>query len=413
MNRLGSIARRVALLVAVTLLACAPERPSASDGSLEHRVLLVANRNSAVSVRLADAYQRARGVLPSHRVLLTCPTTEEIDRETYRATIRRPLVDFWQVCPDSLRPDFVVLMKGIPHKIRGTEGVDGDQASVDSELAFVPEVAAGLVEGSLRGGRRNLYLAVPGGEVPPFRSRTYGMLLVTRIDGFTEADARALLDRSLRADSLRSDEVRSEAALSEDPPKLPTIVLDLRGSHEDDGERWLRQTAERIETTAAGRVHVLLEDGPLFVVEATDVVGYASWGSNDPAAVRGLRFEWLPGGLATTYVSTSARTFDEPPATWAPGRWKDQDAHWRGSPQSLIGDIVREGATGVSGNAYEPYLHGCVRPDLLFPAWFSGRNLAESFYAAMPLLSWQGVVLGDPLCRRYVPAPETRFDERP
>ena len=27
-----------------------------------------------------------------------------------------------------------------------------------------------------------------------------------------------------------------------------------------------------------------------------------------------------------------------------------------------------------------------------------GRNLAESFYLALPHLSWQAVVLGDPLC---------------
>ena len=38
------------------------------------------------------------------------------------------------------------------------------------------------------------------------------------------------------------------------------------------------------------------------------------------------------------------------------------------------------------------------RPDLLFPAYFSGRNLAESYYLAIPALSWQNIVVGDPLC---------------
>jgi len=32
------------------------------------------------------------------------------------------------------------------------------------------------------------------------------------------------------------------------------------------------------------------------------------------------------------------------------------------------------------------------------PAWYQGRNLADSYYLALPYLSWQGVVLGDPLC---------------
>jgi hypothetical protein len=43
-------------------------------------------------------------------------------------------------------------------------------------------------------------------------------------------------------------------------------------------------------------------------------------------------------------------------------------------------------------------LSGCARPDYLLPAYYQGRNLAESYYLALPFLSWQGVVLGDPLC---------------
>ena len=32
------------------------------------------------------------------------------------------------------------------------------------------------------------------------------------------------------------------------------------------------------------------------------------------------------------------------------------------------------------------------------PAYAHGRNLAESYYLALPFLSWQGVIFGDPLC---------------
>jgi tetratricopeptide (TPR) repeat protein len=42
-----------------------------------------------------------------------------------------------------------------------------------------------------------------------------------------------------------------------------------------------------------------------------------------------------------------------------------------------------------------------VRPDILFPAYLSGFNLAESFYLATPYLSWQTVVVGDPLCAPF------------
>jgi Tfp pilus assembly protein PilF len=49
----------------------------------------------------------------------------------------------------------------------------------------------------------------------------------------------------------------------------------------------------------------------------------------------------------------------------------------------------------------EPYLDASVRADVLFPAYFAGFNLAESFYLSMPYLSWQTVVVGDPLCRPF------------
>ncbi len=70
-----------------------------------------------------------------------------------------------------------------------------------------------------------------------------------------------------------------------------------------------------------------------------------------------------------------------------------------GSPQSLTADYIHEGATGASGHVVEPYLHACPRPQILLPAYLGGRNLAESFYLSIPLLSWMNIVVGDPLCR--------------
>jgi tetratricopeptide (TPR) repeat protein len=49
----------------------------------------------------------------------------------------------------------------------------------------------------------------------------------------------------------------------------------------------------------------------------------------------------------------------------------------------------------------EPYLDASIRADILFPAYLAGFNLAESFYLAMPYLSWQTMVVGDPLCRPF------------
>jgi tetratricopeptide (TPR) repeat protein len=52
----------------------------------------------------------------------------------------------------------------------------------------------------------------------------------------------------------------------------------------------------------------------------------------------------------------------------------------------------------------EPFLDAIIRPQVLFPVYLSGFNLAESFFLAMPYLSWQDIVIGDPLCAPFAPA---------
>jgi hypothetical protein len=54
-----------------------------------------------------------------------------------------------------------------------------------------------------------------------------------------------------------------------------------------------------------------------------------------------------PGAIAATFVSTDARTFKEPPADWTPTNINDSSKFFGGSPQSLIGDLIREGARAL------------------------------------------------------------------
>jgi uncharacterized protein (TIGR03790 family) len=101
----------------------------------------------------------------------------------------------------------------------------------------------------------------------------------------------------------------------------------------------------------------------------------------------------------TEFVSSDGRTFDRPPDSWNITTWKDTGHYFAGSPQTLTADYIHEGATGCSGHVDEPLLAATPRPDVLLPAYFGGRNLAESYYAAIGKLSWMNIVVGDPLCR--------------
>jgi Flp pilus assembly protein TadD len=71
----------------------------------------------------------------------------------------------------------------------------------------------------------------------------------------------------------------------------------------------------------------------------------------------------------------------------------------------MAADLVREGATGVSAHVSEPYLDATIRPQILFPAYLAGFNLAEAYYLAMPYVSWQTMILGDPLVAPFRESP--------
>ena len=226
--------------------------------------------------------------------------------------------------------------------------------------------------------------SAPVSDARRFTHELYDIYLVSRLDGFSEEDAIALIDRSVA--SSRSGDFLLDAT------GIPANRL---------ADRWLRTAADRL-ATSGHRDHVVFESTSEVLIDRRNVLGYSSLGSNDPAlARRRLGLQFVPGALASTFVSTDARTLDEPPGGWQPGRTADPTMFFRGSPQSLSADLIREGVTGVAGQVAEPFLDGSIRPDILFPAYAAGFNLVEAFYLAMPYLSWQTVIFGDPLCAPF------------
>ena len=148
-----------------------------------------------------------------------------------------------------------------------------------------------------------------------------------------------------------------------------------------------------------------MDESTKVLYDQTDVIGYAGWGSNDRNRhKRFLGFHWLPGAIMTEYVSTNARTFARPPENWNISDWGTPKLWFVGSPQTMTADYIQEGVTGASGHVDEPYLIMTPRPDFLLPAYYNGRNLAESYYLAIRSLSWQNIVVGDPLCSIGKPA---------
>jgi uncharacterized protein (TIGR03790 family) len=353
-------------------------------------VAVIVNDNSADSQRIAEHYARTRGLPESNVLRIRTSTDEAIEQDAYVKTIEQPIGLAIRRAGLQDRLLYLVLTKGVPLRVNGTTGPNGTVASVDSELTLLYRRMVGqpiLVQGSIENpyylGEREI------GEARPFSHREHDIYLVTRIDAFTVDQALALIDRAQK------------------PSTDGRIVLDQRGTG-GTGDQWLAQAASRLEEQGQ-KSRVVLESTPKAARGESAVLGYYSWGASDPDnRVRSVGMGFVPGSIAANLESFDARTFRQPPGAWLPTASSDKATWFEGTGDALIGDLVRDGVTGVSGQVAEAYLAGAIRPEILFPTYLAGFNLVEAFYLAIPTLSWQTVVVGDPLCAPFGRKPLSR-----
>lgn len=338
-------------------------------------VLVVINDNSSLSREIGEYYARRRGIPASNVCRIRTSPAEEIARPDYNRDIAAPIVAFLRQNKLVESILYIVTTAGVPLRVSRISGNDTttDGAAVDSELtllyADMHSGRAHSLPGSLPSpyfGKRDVKFSHP--QVP--------MYLVTRLAAYDFDGVKGIIDRSLQATNRGK------------------FVIDLRSSSDEDGNNWLRNAAILLP-----KERTILDESAKVLYDQTDVIGYAAWGSNDRnRKKRFVGFRWLPGAIMTEYVSTNGRTFVRPPDNWNISDWNSQKLWFAGSPQSMTADYILEGATGASGHVSEPFLSMNPRPDFLLPAYYQGRNLAESYYLAIRALSWQNIVIGDPLC---------------
>ena len=350
-------------------------------------VLVAVNDASSVSHRIGDYYAAKRAVTAANVIALTgleADPNDTLTRSQYQTLIETPIADWFRRHAAHDRILYLVLTKGIPLRIQGTAGPRGTVASVVSELTLLYRKLSGrtvLAEGTV--DYPYFLDAAPVDGADRFTHAQFDIFLVSRLDGFTVDDVLSMIDRG------------SSTVLD------GRFVLEKKDASPHPGNTWLGEAATRLESNGSASA-VKLDATTHVLREEPSVLGYYSWGSSDPGINRrhpGHQF--LPGSLAAMYLSSDARTFREPPAEWEIGTWNDQETHFVGSPEWLVGDLIREGVSGAAGHVAEPTAGGTIRPQLLFPAYVSGFNLVASFYLAMPYLSWQTVVVGDPLCAPF------------
>lgn len=335
--------------------------PATAEGK---RVIVVWNRAVPEGEELAKYYAWKRGVPKTQVVMISVIGAETMNSDEFEAKIIRELQPRTQKLPGV---DFIVLAKGMPLRI--FDLVIRQHYSLDSYISTMDMDLKPMVNPSSAEVQR---IASPYfNKDEPFSRKKYGFFLVTRLDGYTFADARRMVDNSINA---RGD-------------KGPFHLDAMPNFNVNDGYGAMNASlAEAARVLGDRGFQVNFDKTADFARVPGPVMGYASWGSNDHKYVKdhyvGVRFK--PGAIAETFVSTSGRTMK--PVT---------------EGQSVITDLIKNGVTGVKGYVNEPYTLALARPNILFDRYTRGYNLAESFAMASPLLKWRDIVFGDPLCRPY------------
>ncbi len=205
------------------------------------------------------------------------------------------------------------------------------------------------------------------------------MYLVARLDGPTVDIAKALVDKAKRAEAhgLKG-----------------TAYFDARGTGEDrtgygQGDWWINRAYA--ETRKAGVKAVLDTRPELFAAgQCPDTILY--WGFYKVFDFTDAFNGTFPDGAIACHIAS----FEAANLRWQPEKINNgQHGPW-------CTGFLHAGITVTIGSVSEPYLEAFPYTEIFFPQLFAGRSIAETYWSAVPHVSWMMVLIGDPL---YVPYP--------
>ncbi|MBL9127465.1 MAG: TIGR03790 family protein [Verrucomicrobiales bacterium] len=378
----------------------APASPEAPDDRGQTVVVLY-NTAFKGSEDVADHYAERRRVPKKQVIGLKLPVAETIARSEYEKKLERPLLEALQSrdlieVRDQIRPAtddapgrvlqilqsakirHLVVCYGVP--IRTTNDVPGIEpearqlpeplqradACIDAELTALPLLMAGQPRTGPLGNPA--YGTTNKAALQP----TAGLFVVGRLDGPSPDLAKALVDRALEAEQFGLwgrgyFDIRSVTAPAYKP-----------------GDQWISNAWVAVSRYGYD-THLETQPGTLPAgFPLSHVAYYAGWyeaNANGPFALP--QVEFMPGAVAYHLHSFSAGAVRSPTQTW-------------------VGPFVAKGVTATMGCVAEPYLDGT--PDIgicVARLMFAGFTWGEAALASQRMLSWQTIVIGDPLYHPY------------
>jgi len=414
------------------------------------QVLVVYNSASAEAVTLKDAYLAAHPGIPAANVLdlnNAALLTADLSYAQFTADVRDPIRGFLSL-PAAPAPEDIIaiaLIRPFPHRILDTDvplagdagasastelsAGDATFASVDSELVLLwQNLDTGEAGGTMDSKSDNLIdnpYHMSAAQIDTFtrvniqtakaflnasnfawrlggagatRLTAGDMYLVCRIDGTTLADAEAVIDRArgLHINKALVRIILDEFDVSTDQDLDDDQVFSFNDPFNagDDYEKTR-------DALLLGGWDVRY-DGTFDFIEGTEettpLTAYASYGENHSRNGLGENplgngtyiegFLFPPGAVFNTIESFNGRALNG---------LGTQANH------EQIADFITAGGTFAIGNVFEPFTFPIADNEFLFINLLSGQlTWAEVAYTALPALSWQQVVLGDPLAKPVI-----------
>lgn len=397
----------------ILLFLCAAAPAKALEPS---QVVVIANKYADDSVRLARYYMEKRGIPKENLIRIDTTDKEFCTREEYEREIAAPIRQFLDKKgnADSIR--CLVTISGVPLRVEPPELTRAEQrqlaalqqeqeeirrqsskldsqsfeaeearersaalekqikalrkrdqgAAVDSELALVR-----LDAYPLAGWIMNPLLVGASNRLPVSKE---DVLMVARLDGPSARIVKRMID-----DSLTVEETGLGGTAYFDARAKRSAQADLKGYALYDQS--LHLAADQIKDRKLLPV-VVNERSELFQPgEAPGAALYCGWYS---LARYVDAFQWQPGAIGYHIASSECQTLRP------------------GASQVWCKKMLEEGAAATIGPVAEPYVQAFPVPETFFGLLTDGRySLAEAYFLSLPFLSWQMVLVGDPLYQPF------------
>ncbi len=337
------------------------------------QVLVLVNKDSDNSPKVARMYQKLRAIPNENILKLGLGTNGFITPEQYWKQAGTPIRQYLESHP-AIR--CIVTTSGVPYVVMASEGKD-EGAAFDNELA---DVLREETNDRKRHLPNPLYLN--GANAYAITDpRLLKMVYVVRLDG---PDLKTIT--RMVEDAIAVEKTGLQGLAAGDAQGIDGVA----GFGEGDAS--IRGAIDRL--SGAG-------------FAATLDMKQATWtqpegGVGDQAAGAAFYVGWYallsfqdifgPQGLAPGSIA------------WHIASQEAQDI-WNPKGRGWCINLMRRGAAVTIGPVREPYVSAFPHGDVFVNSLLMGGSIAESYWLALPYVSWEMVILGDPLYRPFALKP--------